>query len=155
MFRKNSPEALEQKQGEDEATLLYSIHRYSILLLALLTVGCSLAYSGSFALSILLGGLLVNGSFIMLRRDATRFMDDFVRAGENQKGIKRMFKVRFLLRFYTRLAVLGIIIYLLSLSMQINMVGLAVGLSTVMVSVIAVVLSKRSLLFSMQRYKGV
>lgn len=144
----------EKGSGEEETTLLRTIQLYSLLLMAVMVAGSWYFYSRPLAISIFLGGLLANGSFILLRRDITRFMDDFVRAGENTKAVKRIVKVRLFFNFYTRLAVIGVILYLLSQRLDINMVGLAIGLSTIMISVFTVVLGKRSMLFSLQRYKG-
>jgi len=155
VFRKNKPGEREKQPGQSETALLRSIQLSSFLLLVLLMAGTWYFFSGQVALSVLLGGLLANGSFVMLRRDIVRFMDDFSRSGENSKAVKRVVKARLFLNFYIRLAVLGVILYLLSIRLNINMVGLAVGLSTVMISVIAVVLGKGSMLFSAQRLKGV
>ena len=154
MFQRNKPGSRGKKQDRDETVLLGTIQSFSWILLAVLVAGCWYLFPGPPALSVLLGGLLANGSFILLRRDVLRFMEDFVSAGENRKTVKRMVKVRLILNFYARLAVLGVILYLLSISVTINMVGLAVGLSTIMISVIAVVLSKGSMLYSTQRFKG-
>lgn len=154
MFRKNKLAAGEKSPGGEETHLLRSIQWFSLVLLAVLIGGCWYFVSAHLALSVFWGGVLANGSFILLRRDITRFMDDFVRAGENWKTVKRMVKARLFLNFYARLAVLGVILYLLSTQVQVNMIGLAVGLSTIMISVIAVVLSKGSMLYSTQRFKG-
>lgn len=154
MFRKNKPAAGAKSPDGEEIHLLRSIQLFSLVLLAVLISGCWYFVSTELALSVFWGGVLANGSFILLRRDITRFMDDFVRAGENWKAARRMVKARLFLNFYARLAVLGVILYLLSTKGQINMIGLAVGLSTIMISVIAIVLSKGSMLYSTQRFKG-
>jgi len=154
VFRKTNLAADGNSPASEETNLLRSIQWFSLVLLALLIGGCWYFVSAQLALSVFWGGVLANGSFILLRRDITRFMNDFVRAGENWKAVKRMVKARLFLNFYARLAILGVILYLLSTRIQVNMIGLAVGLSTIMISIIAVVLSKGSMLYSTQRFKG-
>jgi hypothetical protein len=68
--------------------------------------------------------------------------------------VKSLEKVKFFLKFYGRLAVLALVLYVLITRVSIDVIGLVIGLSTIMLSVIIVVLSKGSLLLSAQRFKG-
>lgn len=111
-------------------------------------------FSWKIAQSVLVGGLLANASFFMLRQDIARFMANFSQAGMNWKAVKQLEKVKFFLKFYGRLIVLAVILYFLITRVSVDVIGLVVGLSTVMLSVIVVVLSKGSMLLSVQGFKG-
>ena len=134
--------------------LLGNVQQFNFILLATLIGGSWYVYSWSLAQSILIGGVLANASFFMLRRDINSFMTTFSQAGLNWRAVKKLEKVKFFLKFYGRLALLAVILYLLITRVTIDIVGLVVGLSTIMVSVIVVVLSKGSMLLSTQRFKG-
>lgn len=134
--------------------LLAQVQRFSWLLLVGLLVGAWYLSSWPMARSVLLGGILANGSFFLLRRDINQFMDNFSQSGLNWTGVQKLEKVRFFLKFYGRLAVLAVILYLLVTRISLDVIGLVIGLSTVMCSVVVVVLSKGSTLYSAQRMKG-
>jgi hypothetical protein len=134
--------------------LLAQVQRFNWLLLALLLAGSWYLASWPVAQSVLIGGILANASFFLLRRDINQFMDNFSRAGMNWTAVKKIEKVRFFLKFYGRLAVLAVILYLLISRISIDVIGLVIGLSSVMCSVVVVVLSKGSMLYSVQRIKG-
>lgn len=134
--------------------LLGNVQQFNWLLLAVLIGVGWYMFSWSFAQSLLIGGILANASFFMLRRDINQFMTTFSQAGLNWKAVKKLEKVKFFLKFYGRLAVLAVIMYLLITRVKIDVIGLVIGLSTIMFSVIVVVLSKGSMLLSTQRFKG-
>lgn len=134
--------------------LLSNVQQFNWLLLAILVGASWYMFSWPLAKSVLVGGLLANVSFFLLRRDITLFMTTFSQAGLNWRAVKKLEKVKFFLKFYGRLAVLAVIMYLLITRVTIDVVGLVIGLSTIMFSVIVVVLSKGSMLLSTQRFKG-
>lgn len=143
------------KRAADAGTdLLRYVQRFNWLLLAVLIGGCWYLFSWPLAQSVLIGGVLANASFFMLRRDINDFMKNFSQAGMNWQAVKKIEKVKFFLKFYGRLAVLAAILYVLITRVTIDVIGLVIGLSTIMFSVIVVVLSKGSMLFSTQRFKG-
>ena len=121
------------------STLVRRVMIGSLVLLIVL-VACSWCiYSWSFAQSVLLGGLLVNCSFWLLRMDAQRLMQ---RLGQTEGNVVSGFeKTRFFLRCYARLAVLGLLLFVLASQMTINVIGLVLGLTTVMFSVVIIGLS--------------
>ena len=106
------------------------------------------------ARSVLIGGILANTSFFLLRRDINQFMDNFSQAGMHWTAVKKLEKVRFFVKFYGRLAVLALILYVLITQVTIDVIGLVIGLSSIMCSVVVVVLSKGSKLYSVQRIQG-
>lgn len=134
--------------------LLRNVQQFNWLLLVILVGGSCYMFSWPFAQSVLIGGILANASFFMLRRDINQFMTVFSQAGLNWKAVQKLEKVKFFLKFYGRLVLLAIILYLLITRVTIDLVGLVIGLSTIMFSVVVVVLSKGSMLLSTQRFKG-
>lgn len=139
---------------EDGILLLRAVQRFNLILLAILVGASWLFHTWSFAQSVLIGGVLVNASHFMLRRDIREFIDNFSRSGANWKAVRRFEKIKFFLKFYARLLALAAVLYFLITKFTIDVIGLVVGLSTIMFSVIVVVLSKGSVLYSAQRYKG-
>lgn len=155
MTSNHQDEAELVKQGADTGvSLLNSVQRFNWLLTAVMIAGSWYMFSWTLAQSVLIGGLLASVSFFMLRRDIDLFMDNFSKAGMNWRAVKKLEKIKFFLKFYGRLTVLAVILYLLVTWVKINVIGLVIGLSTIMLSVVVVVLSKGSSLLSAQRLKG-
>ena len=150
---KNESDSQARVAGAAEAgtELLAQVQRFNWLLLAALLAGSWYLSSWAMAQSVLIGGVLANGSFFLLRRDINQFMDNFSQAGMNWTAVKKIEKVRFFLKFYGRLAVLAVILYLLITRVSIDVIGLVIGLSSIMCSVVVVVLGKGSKLYSAQR----
>lgn len=141
---------------DDEAgrVLLRYVQFFNWLLLAVLIAGSWSVSSWVLAQSVLIGGLLANVSFFLLRRDITHLLANVSVAGLNWKEVAKLEKIKFFLKFYGRLATLVAVLYLLITSFTIDMIGLVIGLSTVMLSVIIVVLSKGRMIYSVQGLKG-
>lgn len=138
-----------------ENAILLSILQVSLLILAVFIAGGWYLYDWVFAQSIIAGGVLANGSFFLLKRDVEQVITRVSTTGGSFRGIKAMEKVRFFIKFYARLIVLGLLLFVLATKVRIDMIGLALGLSTVMLSVIVVVMSKGKTLYSVQSVKGV
>ena len=111
------------------------------LTLVLVTVGWYW-YGMMFARSVLLGSVLVNGSFLLLTTDARRLTRRIGAAGDLQNTVIRAETVRFYMHFFARLCVLGLVLFGLASRVQIHVVGLTVGLATVMCGVIIFGLSR-------------
>ncbi len=154
MNNPQDPHNIAEQMADAGVFLLRSVQRFNWLLLILIAGGSWYSFDWPFAQSVLIGGLLASISFYMLRRDIGHFMSNFSDAGMNWQAVKKFEKVKFFLKFYGRLAMLAVIMYLLISYISIDVIGLVVGLSTIMISVIIVVLSKGSMLYSAQRYKG-
>ena len=142
------------KGAEAGSLLLSSVQRFNWVLMAVLVVGSWYMFSRTLAQSVLVGGLLASVSFFMLRRDIDSFMTNFSQAGMSWKAVEKLEKIKFFLKFYGRLATLAVVLYALVTWISIDVIGLVVGLSTIMLSVIIVVLSKGSMLLSTQGLKG-
>ncbi len=113
------------KEKENGPTLRH-IQLIGWLLLAALTAGSWLFFDLFIARSVLLGGLLANISFWLLQRDLTRLL----------KGPLDGIKARFFIKYYLRLTVLALILFLLISKELVNFIGLLAGLSTILVSII-------------------
>jgi len=111
-----------------------------LLLLVLATAGWYL-HSLAFACSVLIGGVLANGSFWLLKNDIQRIMQRVADAEGLENAAFTFEKTRFFLRFYARLVVLGLVLFVLASRVTINVIGLTLGLTTVMFSVVIIGLS--------------
>jgi len=121
---------------QSNALLIRKVMAGSLALLAVLATGGYVLQGWVFAQSLLIGGLLVNGSFWLMQRDTRRLLG---RIGETDgAAVINAEKTRFLLRTFGRLVVLGLLIVALAARMPIDAIGLVVGLATVMVSVVIV-----------------
>ena len=141
------------KGAEAGKLLLTYVQRFNWVLLAVIITVSWFMFSPTMAQSVLIGGVLASISFFMLRRDIDQFMNNFSQAGMSWRAVQKLEKVKFFLKFYGRLTLLAIVLYLLITWMSIDVIGLVIGLSTIMLSVVIVVLSKGSMLLSTQRYK--
>jgi hypothetical protein len=137
-------------KSETKDGMLNSIIKFSLLALAVFTAGGWLLYDWNIAQSIIAGGILANGSFYLLKRDLEQVIARVSVAGGSFRRVKNMEKIRFFIKFYARLIVLGLLLFVLATKVHINMIGLVIGLSTVMLSVVVVALSKNRLTYSVQ-----
>jgi len=99
--------------------------RLNWLLLLVMTAAGGLFISPYFAKGLFVGGLIANISFILLKKDITRVLAGPLNAA----------KGRFLIKYYIRLTVLALILFFLVKYKSIHLVGLLVGLSTVVISI--------------------
>jgi len=129
-------------QSEHGDMLLRSIMVFSLSALTVFVAGGWFMYNWTLAQSIIAGGILANGSFYLLKKDIEQLISRVSAAGNSFGGVKRAEKIRFVMKFYARLIVLGLLLLVLATKIHINMIGLVIGLSTVMLSVVVVVLSK-------------
>lgn len=98
-----------------------------IWLLALaLPLAAGLAFSWTVAWAVLLGAVLANLSFILLKNDLTKIMQGPVGA----------VKVRFFIKYYLRLSALALVLYVLVRYGRVHVLGLLVGLSTVVLGIV-------------------
>lgn len=108
--------------------------------LALVMAGCGgLFWSADFALSVVLGAALVCGSFFLLQRDVHQLMD----LAATSKEAGALGKIGFLLKSLGRFAVLAVVLFVAAGKMTIQPLGLILGLTTIMISVIVVGLAQK------------
>ena len=109
----------------DEYFPLDRMVRLNWLLLLGMAAAGGLFVSFSFAKGVFIGGLIANISFNLLKKDITRVLTGPLNAA----------KGRFLIKYYIRLTVLALILFFLVRYTSIHLVGLLVGLSTVVLSI--------------------
>jgi hypothetical protein len=106
----------------------FPVHKVQVLnwvvLGAMSGVGWA-AWSLGVAMSILIGGTVANISFLLLKKDLVRLLSGPLDAA----------KVRFFMKYYARLSVVVLILFLLVKLQQVNTVALLGGLSTVLISI--------------------
>jgi len=106
-------------------------------MLAAMTIAGGMAFSGLVAWSLFVGGLIANISFWLLKRDVVKFLS----------GPLTGVKARFLIKYYLRLTVLGLLLFWLVKNVPLHLGGLLVGLSCVAVSVVIAVLVEAKKIF--------
>lgn len=127
------------RAAEPEVPVVRYVMMFSGLLLIVLVAGGWYIYSWPFARSILIGGVLVNASFWLLKNDIHGLMQ---RVGDgHREATTGMERTRFLLKFYARLVVLGLLLFVMASKVTIDVIGLTLGLTTVMFSVVIIGLS--------------
>lgn len=100
-------------------------------------------YGWHFAQSLLVGGLLANSSFWLLQRDARRLMRRMDTGPDQSAAVAGVEKIRFLLHFFARLLILGLILLVLAAQISIDVFGLCLGLGTVVLSVVLIGLGQK------------
>ena len=88
----------------------------------------SLFMSSSFTLGVILGGLIVIANFNALQHT--------IRSAFSPQGRMKNKKGMIIAKYYLRLAILGVIIYTLTTTGWVNLVGLIIGLSVVVVNIL-------------------
>jgi len=116
-------------ESEAGGLSLRRVQRINWLALGILTGAAWFWSSWLVARSVLVGGVLANVSFLLLQRDLLRLFG----------GDLAAVKARFFMRYYLRLAVVAVILFLLVYSRQVHVVGLLIGLSTVFLGIGATV----------------
>jgi hypothetical protein len=96
------------------------------ILLAGFSVGAWLLFSAKVAEAVLIGSLIANVSFLVLKNDLTKIF----------QGPVQLAKVRFFIKYYLRLFVVAALLYMLVRYHHVHVVGLLAGLSTVVVGIL-------------------
>ncbi len=106
--------------------------------LGILTAGSWLLVSWSFAWAVLAGGVISMLSFSLSHRDVAGYFESLSSAPaeeqESEEKVKKS-KTGFLLRFWFRIGIIGIVLFLLIKSGRANVFGLILGLSTVVFTI--------------------
>ena len=101
---------------------------YSWILLPCLAIGSWMFFGLKTAEGVLAGGLLANISFLLLKRDLTRLL----------QGELAAVKARFFIKYYARMALIAVILFLIIRYQAVHLLGLLTGLSTIFISIAAV-----------------
>ncbi|MBU0946823.1 MAG: ATP synthase subunit I [Proteobacteria bacterium] len=110
--------------------------------LLVLTGGSWLIMSWFFAQSVLVGGVIAIASFFSGHRDIASFLKTFEPPPEEKEKEKKSFgKSRYIVKFWLRLALIAVVLLLFIKSGQANVIGLLLGLSTVVFAIILTTLN--------------
>jgi hypothetical protein len=118
----------------DWKTLYRELRTLNWLILLILSSGSFALWGQAQATGVLVGGLIIIANFSLLQHTICRV---FLPKGEMKRE-----KVSIIAKYYFRLLGLGIILYFLVGHGRIHPVGLAVGLSTIYLSVVIVGIQK-------------
>jgi len=122
---------LDTKAQQAEFSLV-TVQIVNWLLFIAMPLAAGLTFSWSIAWAILLGALIANLSFTLLKNDLTKIM----------KGPLQTVKLQFFIKYYLRLSALAVVLYFLVRHGHIHVFGLLVGLSTVVVGILIAAVSQ-------------
>lgn len=121
----------------DELLSLRKMQVLSWVCLLILCGGSWFFYSWEFAWAVAIGGVISIVSFMLTHQDVARFMKslDSSEEGQEEKKTLKVGKSRYIIKFWLRLAIIGLILLMLIKSGKVNIFGLLVGLSTVVFTI--------------------
>ena len=118
----------------EDALSLKSMVGLSWVYLIVLAVGSWVLSSWSFAWAVLAGGIISITSFLVSYRDVMGFLDTVALQSQSAERVKKI-KKSFIVKFWLRLFLIGLILFLLIRFSGINVFGLILGLSTVVFTI--------------------
>jgi hypothetical protein len=121
----------------DDLLSLRKMQVLSWVCLLVLCAGSWVIMSWEFAWAVAVGGVISIVSFMLSHKDVAGFMAS-LNASEEGQGEKKALKIgksQYIIKFWLRLAVIGLILLILIKSGKVNIFGLLVGLSTVVFSI--------------------
>jgi hypothetical protein len=112
----------------------------SWMYLLVLTVGSWIVFSWSFAWAVLAGGIISILSFVVSHKDVVGFLESMstVQEGESEKKEIKKRKLGLIIKFWFRILIIGVVLLVIIKSQKIsrdNIIGLLLGLSTVVFTV--------------------
>ena len=109
----------------------------SWILLAVMTLASAISVSLWFAWSVFAGGVLSIVSFWVSSKDVMRMIDSIssLSSPEDRKNQAQQGQKGYVLKFWIRIVLIGIVLLLLIKSKAVNIFGLILGLSTVVVAI--------------------
>ena len=121
---------------------LKQVQALSFGFLVVLTGGSWLVMSWSFAQSVLVGGVIAIASFFSGHRDIASFLKTFEPPEEGkEKEKKGSGKSVYIIKFWLRLALIAVVLLFFIRSGKADVIGLLLGLSTVVFAIILTTVS--------------
>lgn len=117
--------ASDQEHHERSDISLRKIQVFNWLLLVVMAGAAWPVFSALVARSVFVGGAVANISFGFLKRDLLRLL----------AGPLQVAKVHFFIKYYLRLALLAVVLFVLVRYRLVHIFGLLAGLSTVVLSI--------------------
>ncbi len=123
-----------------EMLSLQKIQMISLGVLVLLTGVFAAFISPYFGLSVLVGGVVSTASFFLANRDILFLVNSVasLASSEARKATAEQGQKGYLVKFWLRLVITGVILFLLIRWKAVNIFGLVIGLSTVVVTVMSI-----------------
>lgn len=121
----------------EELLSLRKMQVLSWVCLLALCAGSWVFLSWDFAWAVAVGGVISIVSFMLTHQDVAGFMES-LNSSEEGQGEKKALKIgksQYIIKFWLRLAVIGLVLLILIKSGRVNIFGLLVGLSTVVFSI--------------------
>lgn len=121
----------------DELVSLRKVQVLSWVCLVALCGGAWIFWSWQMAWSVAVGGILSIVSFMLTHQDVANFMKalDSSAEGQAEKKALKVGKTRYIIKFWLRLAIIGLVLLILIKSGKVNIFGLLVGLSTIVFTI--------------------
>lgn len=121
----------------EELISLKKVQFMSWVYLLVLSGGAWIISSWSVAWSVMAGGLISILSFIVSQREVSGFIDSLAvdREQTDEEDIGKKSKKGFILKFWLRIFLIGIVLLILIKYIGINVFGLILGLTTVVFAV--------------------
>ena len=131
-----SDKLLENRVAEDELSL-QKMQVVGWTVLVIMTVVSALLMSLQFAGSVFIGGVISMVSFWLSYKGVIRLVDSVTSTPlpEAKKESARLGQKGYLIKFWIRLAIIGVVLLLIIKSGMVNIFGLILGLSTVVVTI--------------------
>jgi len=123
---------------------LKQVQAMSFGFLLALTGGSWLIMSWSFAQSVLVGGVISVASFFSGHRDIEAFLKSFQPPEEGEepaKKVSKKSKAGYIIKFWLRLALIGVALLFFIKSGKADIIGLLLGLSTVVFAIMLTTVS--------------
>ncbi len=121
----------------EDALSLQKMQVVGWTVLVIMTVVSALLMSLQFAGSVFIGGVISIVSFWLSYKDVVRLVDSVTSTPlpEAKKESARLGQKGYLIKFWIRLAIIGVVLLLIIKSGMVNIFGLILGLSTVVVTI--------------------
>lgn len=109
----------------------------SWIYIVIMTLGSVIMVSLSFGLSVLAGGIISVCSFWVSHRDIMTMVDSVtsIPSPEDRKAKAQQGQKGYLVKFWIRIVIIGIVLLVLIKSQVVNIFGLILGLSTVVFTI--------------------
>jgi len=109
----------------------------SWMVLVVLTAFSAMFMSLAFAWSVMVGGMISIASFFISNKDILKLIDSVtsLSSPEDRKATAQQGQKGYLLKFWLRIVIIGVVLFVLIKWKLVNIFGLILGLSTVVISI--------------------
>ena len=121
----------------EDLLTLQKMRVISWICLAVLIAGSAVIVSFEFAVAVLVGGLISIGSFWVSQTEVMRVIHSVTSlpALEDRQAQAKQGQKGYLVKFWGRLVIIGVVLLVIIKSQAINIFGLILGLSTVVLAI--------------------